>query len=168
MVDQMNGPITRCPWCSAELSIPGAETCESCGAALVSASGADQEIRGVTTLDPEAIIRGKSDPPRQRNRILSFITGDTESAAVEPVDLDAIAPPDNAVRREMLRLQLEAERADLEAETVALKSDVLAQHGIPLGELDEAEAEHAAVQDADQELPQGETPPPPAGPTPTA
>ena len=39
MADPMNGPITRCPWCSAELSIPGAESCLACGATLVGAPG---------------------------------------------------------------------------------------------------------------------------------
>jgi hypothetical protein len=135
MADEMNGPITRCPWCSAELPIPGAESCVSCGAALVAAPGTDRDIKGVTSLDPEAILRARSDVSRPRSRILSFITGEV------PVDVDAtanpesLAPPDEAVRREMLRLQMAAERADLEAETVALKSDVLAQRGITLADL---------------------------------
>lgn len=165
MADPMNGPITRCPWCSAELSIPGAESCLSCGATLVSVPGTDQEIKGVTTLDPEAILRARSDAVRPRNRILSFITGETETEAVETVDLDAIAPPAEAVRREMLRLQIEAERADLEAETVALKADVLAQHGIPLAAL-EAEAE--AEREAEREIIEGEAPPEAPGEPPTA
>jgi hypothetical protein len=150
MADPMNGPITRCPWCSAEISIPGAESCPSCGAALVSVSGTDQEIRGVTTLDPEAILRARTDAVRPRNRILSFITGETESEPVETADLDAIAPPADAVRREMLRMELEANLADLAAETVALKADALAERGVPLTELQaEAEAIEANIEQVD-------------------
>jgi hypothetical protein len=39
------------------------------------------------------------------------------------------------VRREMLRLQMDAQRADLAAETVALKSDELTRRGIHISEL---------------------------------
>ena len=47
------------------------------------------------------------------------------------------------VRREMLRLQIEAERADLVAEAVALKSDELARRGIHLSDLAEGEVPDA-------------------------
>jgi len=141
----MSGPITRCPWCSAELSIPGAETCLACGATLVGPSGGpDAEIRGVTTLDPEAILRARSDVSRPRSRILSFITGDVAPDTGEPASPASLAPPPDDVRREMLRLQAEAERADIEAETVALKSDVLAKQGISLADLAAADAANAA------------------------
>jgi hypothetical protein len=135
MADPMSGPITRCPWCSAELPDPAAAQCPSCGATLTSATAADPEIRGVTMLDPEAIMRARAEVARPRSRILSFITGDVPSETGEPASPGSLSRPTDDVRREMLRLQLEAERAELEAESVLLKSDVLAQRGIPLSQL---------------------------------
>jgi hypothetical protein len=94
----------------------------------------------VTTLDPEAILRARSEVSRPRSRILSFISGEVAVETGSTADAGSIAPPSDEVRREMLRLQIEAERADLEAETVALKSDALAQQGIHLSQLGPAEA----------------------------
>lgn len=136
MADPMTGPITRCPWCSAELSIPGAERCLACGAALVSQTGgSDPEIRGVTTLDPEAIIRARAEVAHPKNRLFSFITGEAPPETAGPASPESLAPPPDEVRREMLRLQLEARRVDLVAEAVALKSDVLARQGIHVSQL---------------------------------
>lgn len=135
MAHPMNGPITRCPWCSAALPAPDVERCPSCGATLTSATGTEPQLPGVTTLDAEAILRARSEVSRPRSRILSFISGEVAVETGSPADAGSIAPPSDEVRREMLRLQIEAERADLEAETVALKSDVLAQQGIPLSQL---------------------------------
>ena len=134
MTDPTTGTAPHCQWCSAELPAPDLDICPSCGATLSSA-GATEDIKGVTTLDPEAILRARAEVSRPRNRLLSFITGD------EPVDVPgeqeaaAIAAPDDAVRREMLRLELEAERADLEAEAVANKTDVVLDQGIDLAAL---------------------------------
>ncbi len=136
MADPMSGPGTRCPWCSAELSDALVSRCPSCGAVLVAASDAPDDIKGVTTLDTEAILRARSEPSRSRNnRILSFITGEIPAEAEAPIDPGSLARPDIAVRREMLRLQIEAETADLEAERIALKADELARRGIHLSEL---------------------------------
>jgi len=136
MDDNMTTPLPHCPWCSALLPIPGAESCPSCGAALVTASGADPDIKGVTMLDTEAILRARAEVARPRSRILSFITGDMSVPETGgPASAGSLAAPSEEVRREMLRLQLEAERADREAETVALKSDVLAQRGIRLADM---------------------------------
>jgi hypothetical protein len=103
---------------------------------LIAAPDTAGDIKGVTTLDTEAILRARSDLSRPRsNRLLSFITGEA------PIDNDSVASPESlaepsvAVRREMLRLQLEAEQADLAAETVALKADELARRGIHLSQL---------------------------------
>jgi len=136
MADPMTGPITKCPWCSAELSPPGAERCAACGAALTSqAGGVEPDIRGVTTLDPEAIIRARAEVSRPRGGFFSFLTGEPPPETGGPASPESLAPPSNDVRREMLRLQIEAERADLVAETIALKSDVLAKHGIHVSQL---------------------------------
>jgi len=136
MADPMTGPITRCPWCSAELSIPGAERCLACGAALVSQTGGpDPEIKGVTMLDPEAILRARADVARPKSRIFSFITGEAPPETGGPASPESLARPPEDVRREMLRLELEAQQADATAETVALKSDVLARRGIHVSQL---------------------------------
>jgi hypothetical protein len=175
MADQMSGPNARCPWCSEPLPDSMAEHCPSCDALLSSATGAEPDIKGVTTLDPEAILRARADVSRPRNRFLSFITGDTTGDPSGPISPESLAPPPNAVRREMLRLQLEAERADLDAETVALKADVLAQRGIHVSQLggDEPVAEGddgaAPVPDeASAEAPAEPGAPPAAAGTPPA
>jgi hypothetical protein len=137
MSDAEGGSTARCPWCSAELPavLPAdaATTCPSCGAALTSAAGNEPDIRGVTTLDHEAILRARSDASRSRGRLFSFITGDTTtSAPMKPEELASLAPPDTDVRREMLRLALEAERAELEAESLALRTEAVMERGLDL------------------------------------
>ena len=150
MAEPSTGPITRCPWCSAALSIPGAEECLSCGAHLVTQPGVEGEIKGVTALDPEAILRARADVARPRSRILSFITGDVTAESHDEVNPDSFAPPPDEVRREMQRMQMEADLADLAAETVALKADVLAQRGVPLSELEaQADSINAAIEQID-------------------
>lgn len=139
MAESMSGTTARCPWCSAELAAPGADRCSACGAALGGSGAPEPEIRGVTTLDPEAILRARSEISRPRSRILSFITGEPAHEAPGPASAASLAPPPAEVRREILRLQHQAERADLEAETVALKADVLAQRGIHVSQLGGAE-----------------------------
>jgi hypothetical protein len=134
MAEAMSGPVTNCPWCSAPLPEGQTEHCPSCGAALA-ASGAEGDIKGVTTLDPEAILRARADVARPRSRILSFITGEVVPETGGPASAESLAPPPDEVRREMLRMQLEAERAEIAAETVALKSDELEKIGIPLSQL---------------------------------
>jgi hypothetical protein len=136
MAESMSDPITHCPWCSVLLPVPGAEKCPSCGAALTAVPDSPAEIKGVTTLDTEAILRARSEVSRPRgNRLLSFITGEIPVDTSTPAAAEAFAPPPEDVRREMLRLQLDAQRADLVAETVALKSDELTRRGIHISEL---------------------------------
>lgn len=103
---------------------------------LISAPDSTGDIKGVTTLDTEAILRARSELSRPRsNRLLSFITGEMPAQANAPIDPQSLARPDVAVRREMLRLQIEAEQADLQAESFALKADELARRGIHLSAL---------------------------------
>jgi hypothetical protein len=142
MADSMSGSAANCPWCSEPLPDPGIVQCPSCGAALAAVPDAPTEIKGVTTLDTEAILRARSEvarPPRG-NRLLSFITGEVPVDDGPPANPASLAPPPDAVRREMMRLQFEAEQADLAAEMVALKSDELARRGIHVSELGGPEA----------------------------
>jgi hypothetical protein len=162
MADQMTGPTPRCQWCSAVLPAPDLATCPSCGATLTSATGTE-DIKGVTTLDPEAILRARAEVSRPRSRLLSFITGEAPVEVGSETEQAAIAAPDDAVRLEMRRLELEAERADLEAETVAMKSEVVVEKGIDLGALaTEAAAAEAA---SPSPAPATDAPPPTASAT---
>jgi hypothetical protein len=139
MADPMTESAPRCTWCSALLPASDLASCPTCGATLNSTSG-DADIKGVTTLDPEAILRARAEVARPRSRLLSFITGEAPNETGGPASAESLAPPDDAVRREMLRLQIEAERADLEAESVALKTDVVLEQGINLADLGDVPA----------------------------
>jgi hypothetical protein len=113
--------------------------CPSCQAAIGSAGAVDPQVPGVTAIDAAALLRGASAAPRQRGRLLSFLTGDAGEPEVSQAELASLAPPDEAVRREMLRLQIEADHAQAVAETVARKSEVLAERGIHLSDLVDVE-----------------------------
>ena len=156
MADPTTGTAPRCQWCSAPLPAADLDICPSCGATLSSAPDTG-EIRGVTTLDTEAILRSRSDASRPRSRLLSFITGEEPVELGGPEEAVSLAPPDDAVRREMLRLQFEAERADLEAESIANKTDVVLDEGIDLAALGTAEPEEDM---ADVQAAQAGTPAP--------
>jgi hypothetical protein len=112
----------RCPWCSAVLPARTGDTCPSCGATLTSTS--EPQVPGVTAIDPEAVIRGvrAASAPR-RSRLLSFITGEPDEDLGAAPAPEALAPPPPDVRREMLRMEVEAEIADLTAEAGSLAAD---------------------------------------------
>ncbi|MBI3749611.1 MAG: zinc ribbon domain-containing protein [Chloroflexi bacterium] len=138
-----------CPWCSAALT-PDATACPSCGANLV-AEG-DPSVPGVTAIDAAALVRSKS-TPQPRNRLLSWISGDYQADLPSKAEAQAIAPPDDDVRREILRLELEAHVASLQAEADAIRSEAAAEgRTIDLPDLSAAgdgEAEAAAPVDGD-------------------
>lgn len=111
-----------CPWCSATYT--GApEDCPSCGATLAADPTIDPSLPGLTAIDAAAIVRAKSEPPKQRNRLLSWISGEYPEPGATATEAAALAPPDLEVRREILRLELEAEVADLQAEADAMLSE---------------------------------------------
>ncbi len=120
MTDGDQPAAAICPWCSAVLPSADAATCPSCKAALT--TGTEQSVPGLTAIDAEAIIRAKA-PARQRSRLLSWFGGDVPDDTISPADAGAIAPPDPAVKREMLKLQIAADIANLQAEAVALQTD---------------------------------------------
>ena len=70
--------------------------------------------------------------PASRNRLLSWISGEYPDDAPSPNEAQALAPPDAEVQREILRLELEAEVANLEAERDSLLSEAVVE-----GRLDE-------------------------------
>jgi hypothetical protein len=138
MADDATLTVSRCPWCSATLSSSTLATCPSCGATLH--GDGEAQLPGVTTLDTDAILRAKSAVSRPRNRFLSFITGEVDEGGTTPAELDSIAPPSDAVLREMRRLELAAEVANLEAEVQAMATEA------------EVEAREAGLIPADQAI----------------
>jgi len=107
--DPEAGP--RCPWCSAPLASNDLATCPSCGAQLNAA--ADSDVPGVTTIDVAALAYKAGSPPK-RSRLLSWISGDDAAPPdTSGASSAAVEPPSLAVRREILRLELEAEGISL-------------------------------------------------------
>jgi zinc ribbon protein len=129
-----------CSWCSTE-NAEGSITCSNCGANLVPDSEA--EVPGVTAVDAASIIRSRSSG-QPDNPVLAWLNSEHSKA---------IAPPDDEVRREILRLELAAEVANLQAEADALaadaaleaESDALAAAAVAESAEAEAEAEGESV-----------------------
>jgi hypothetical protein len=112
----------HCPWCSAPLPSEDETACPSCGATLV--GDTEAALPGVTALDAEAIMRNaRNATPQRRSRLLSWISGEYDEGGETPAPPGSLAPPPPAVRREMLRLELEAEVANLQAETESIVSE---------------------------------------------
>jgi hypothetical protein len=126
MVDDTTSAVESadrtCPWCSATYT-GDPEMCPSCGAALSLDPATDASLPGLTAIDAAAIVRAKTPVARPRNRFLSWISGDYPDDQPSVTEAGALAPPDTAVRREMLRLELEAEVANLQAEADALMAE---------------------------------------------
>lgn len=136
-----------CPWCSA--SYTGTpDSCPSCGATL-EAETVDPSLPGVTAIDAAAIVRSKTPTPRSRNRLLSWISGEYPDEAGSPGDTAALAAPDLEVRREMLRLELEAEVANLQAEAEALRAEAIIEGRAPDATPRDAAAAEAVVAELD-------------------
>ena len=112
-----------CSWCSTEVA-DGVAQCPNCGANLV--PDGDPNVPGVTAVDAASIIRSKT-AAQPRSRLLSWISGEYEPDTPSKAESQAIAPPDNEVRREILRLELEAEVANLQAEADALRAEAVAE-----------------------------------------
>jgi hypothetical protein len=128
-------PGARCPWCSAPVAGPDAVTCSSCGATLH--GDAEIEVPGVTAIDGQHASRASA--PRKVRRTFGslFVGGDDVIPPPSEAELPALAMPDADVRREMLRLRLDAELADLTARVEALA----AERGLPMPIVPGAEQE---------------------------
>jgi hypothetical protein len=113
-----SGATETCPWCSATVPVKAA-TCPSCGASLREAAAG--EVLGVTQIDPSAVSRAKRVKPR---RFTAWLTGE---APVEEEAGGKIEPLSPEVRREMLRLELAAIDAELEAKA----TQAAAQRDLP-------------------------------------
>ncbi|HEX7950561.1 MAG TPA: hypothetical protein VF494_09450 [Candidatus Limnocylindrales bacterium] len=124
--------------------------CPSCGANLV-AEG-DPNVPGVTAIDAASLIRSKT-APQPRNRLLSWISGESQADVPSKAEAQAIAPPDDEVRREILRLELEAHVANLQAEADAMRAEAVAEGrtvDVPaIAAPDDADSEAPAAADDD-------------------
>src|SRR5919108_2780289 len=129
MVDQtaaQTADPAHCPWCSAELPSIAVERCPSCGATLVGENEA--ALPGVTAIDAEAIVRNARMPVAQRrSRLLSWFGGEDTTPDEAPAPPGSLAPPPPDVRREILRLELEAEVANLQAEADSILAEEQAE-----------------------------------------
>ncbi len=105
-----SGETTTCPWCSATVPVEAA-TCPSCGAQL--RESAEGDVAGVTQIDPNVTSRLRRAKPR---RLTAWLTGD---GPAEDETGGKIEAPSEEVRREMLRLELAAIDAELEAKATA-------------------------------------------------
>lgn len=111
-----------CPWCSAAVT-PETAVCPSCNAILI--SDEEHDLPGVTSVD-EAAVRAERLAP-QRSRFLSWLAGETPDTPSTEVDPQAIARPGEDVQREILRLELEAQISNLQAEADSILSDALVE-----------------------------------------
>ena len=149
--------IAHCPWCSAELHGP-VSSCPSCGATL--AGDAEPSLPGVTAVDNDAIRAARMPAPQRRSRLLSWISGEDSGADEAPAPPGSLAPPPPDVRREMLRLELEAELTNLqaEAESIVSETEADAREARPLPNILSAPA--LPVPPAEPPAPDSGTPPP--------
>jgi hypothetical protein len=130
-------PAQRCTWCSAVLPPDHGATCPSCGATLIGEGEA--AVPGLTALDADAILRNArtGGKPKSRGRLLSWISGDYPADEGSNAAPGSLAPPPAEVRREMLRLELEAQVANAQAEVEAMAADAAIESGTPLKSLEE-------------------------------
>ena len=120
-------PGLICPWCSASLPAADVERCPACGAALKEPEAT--AVPGVTQIDVDAILKGRAPTAKPRG-IIGWLAGEYEPETPEAPPPGTLEPPDVAVRREMIRLELAA----LEAEVLARQAEVVAEAATETGE----------------------------------
>ena len=126
-------PAPLCNWCSAPLPSDHEVTCPSCGATLL--GDGDAAVPGLTAIDAEAILRNaRAAKAKPRSRLLGWISGDYDDGSTTTVAASpgSLAPPPAAVRREMLRLEIEAQLQNAQAEAESLAADAAVEEGLPL------------------------------------
>ena len=129
MLDETAGvsaPAPRCMWCSAELPSANETTCPSCGATLI--GDGDAQVPGLTAIDADAILRNaRAVQAKPRSRLMSWISGEFDESEGTPAPPGSLSPPSVAERREMLRLELEAQVANAQAEAEAMHADAVVE-----------------------------------------
>jgi len=161
--------VGRCPWCSAPLEDPSVATCPGCGAALH--EQVEGDLPGVTQVDALALATQRRERGKGVRALIGLTDEDTDGSPTRTVP----EPPSEAVRREMLRLRIDALEAEIGARSAALTAARAAASASADGdaattteeapETDEApEPEQAPeTEDGDLGSPRPEDEPPPAG-----
>ncbi|HEX2755128.1 MAG TPA: hypothetical protein VHM48_06675 [Candidatus Limnocylindrales bacterium] len=147
-------PAPRCNWCSALLPSDHEEVCPSCGATLI--GDGDTSVPGLTAIDAEAILRGaRAAKTKPRGGLLGWISGDSDDGGEASASPGSLAPPPAEVRREMLRLELEAQVANAQAEVESMAADDAVEHGRSLATeaADSTEGDDATPAGAAEETP---------------
>ena len=118
----------RCPWCSELLPDDATDRCPACKANLT--TELDTRMPGLTEVEAPTATRVRLAEAPRRSKLLSWISGDLDDVSTSPpgnVDPDAVALPPRDVRREMLRLKLEAEGLTVTADgSIELPPDATA------------------------------------------
>ena len=152
-------PAPHCTWCSAELPSNHETVCPSCGATLL--GDGETQVPGLTAIDAEAILRNaRAAKAKPRSRLMSWISGEYDEDSGPEAPPGSLAPPPAAVRREMLRLELEAQVANAQAEVEAMAADAALENGTPLelpGVTDEAATDGELTADASVPVEDDET-----------
>ena len=121
-------PAPRCIWCSAVLPSDHEEVCPSCGATLI--GDGETSVPGLTAIDAEAILRSARSKPKPRGGLLGWISGDSDDGLNETAAAPgSLEPPSADVRREMLRLELQAQVANAQAEVESMAADAAVEEG---------------------------------------
>jgi hypothetical protein len=134
MVDELttgaSAPLPRCVWCSAELPSDSETACPTCGAILIGEG--ETQVPGVTAIDAQAIVRSSHPKTKSRSRLMSWLSGEYDEGSDKPVPPGSVSLPTPEVRREMLRLEIEAEVANLNAEVESMASAAAVESLIPI------------------------------------
>ncbi len=135
MVDELTSGASasqpRCVWCSAELPSDHEAACPTCGAKLI--GDGENLVPGVTAIDAQAIVRStQSAKTKSRSRLMSWLSGEYDEGSDRPAPPGSVSLPTPEVRREMLRLEIEAEVANLHAEVEAIASENAVESLIPI------------------------------------
>lgn len=124
-------PLPRCMWCSAELPSDNEVTCPSCGATLIGEG--ESLVPGVTAIDAQAITRNtQATKTKSRSRLMAWLSGEYDEGPDGPSPPGSVSLPSPEVRREMLRLEIEAEVANLQAEAESIASENAVEQLIPI------------------------------------
>lgn len=146
-----SAPAPICPWCSAPLVTGREETCPSCGAALHET--AESEVPGVTRVDLDAVLRSRGPEPQRGRGLIGWLSGEYAPEA-PPDSPKSIAPPEEAVRREMLRLELAALEAEVQARHAEAEAEIV-DAKIAADDARGEEAELVDLDDVDAKVPAG-------------
>jgi hypothetical protein len=92
----------------------------------------DVEIPGVTAVDP-ALLAAAAAPRKVKRTFGSLLVGDdNEIPPPSEAEMPALAPPDAEVRREILRLEMDARLVALKAEVASRDADGAVASGRPV------------------------------------